>query len=46
MSDRRSELASSEQYGQFLELVKTDLDERKRLFMGRPAFLYWPGANG
>ncbi|MCH8299508.1 MAG: hypothetical protein IIC39_03090 [Candidatus Marinimicrobia bacterium] len=40
-----SELAESEQYKQFLELVKTDLEQRKHLFMGRPAYLYWSGAN-
>ena len=51
-SDRRSELASSEQYDQFLELVKADLEDlpdgqagRKQLFMGRSAYLYWSGAN-
>ena len=43
-----SELDSREQYGQFLELVKADLEDlpdgqagRKHLFMGRPAYLYW-----
>ena len=35
------ELYSHEQYDQYLELVKTDLEERKQLFFGRPAFLYW-----
>ena len=37
MSGRRSELNSVEQYEQFLELVKADLEERKHLFFGRPA---------
>ncbi|TFB13257.1 hypothetical protein E3V33_02505 [Candidatus Marinimicrobia bacterium MT.SAG.4] len=37
----RSELESDEQHEQFLELVKADLEERKHLFMGRPAYLYW-----
>jgi len=41
-----SELDSREQYEQFLELVKEDLEERKQLFMGRPAFLYWSGGGG
>ena len=41
----RSELDSREQYEQFLELVKADLEERKQIFFGRPAFLYWSGAN-
>ena len=36
-----SELDSSVQYEQFLELVKVDLEERKQLFFGRQAFLYW-----
>jgi len=36
-----SELDSSEQYRQFMDLVKADLEERKHLFMGRPAFMYW-----
>ena len=46
----RSELNASEQYEQFLELVKADLEDlpdvqagRKHLFMGRPAFSYWTG---
>ena len=33
----RSELNASEQYEQFLELVKADLEDRKQLFFGRPA---------
>ena len=37
----RSELDSREQYEQFLELVKADLEDRKQLFMGRPAYRYW-----
>ena len=41
----RSELNTSEQYEQFLELVKADLEDRKQLFFGRPAYLYWSGAN-
>ena len=32
----RSELNASEQYEQFLELVKADLEDRKQLFFGRP----------
>ena len=39
------ELDSREQYGQFLELVKADLEERKQLFLGHPAYLYWSGVN-
>ena len=41
----RSELNASEQYEQFLELVKADLEERNLLFFGRPAFLYWSESN-
>ena len=41
----RSELDSREQNEQFLELVKANLEERKQLFMGRPAYLYWSGAT-
>jgi len=41
-----SELHSMEQYEQFLELVKVDLEERKQLFFGWPAFLYWSESNG
>ena len=40
------ELDGREQYRQFLDLVKADLEERKQLFFGRPAYLYWSGANG
>ena len=47
--DRPFELDSEEQYEQFLELVKADLEERKQHFFGRPAYLYWiedEGAEG
>ncbi|MCH8272672.1 MAG: hypothetical protein IIB41_05410 [Candidatus Marinimicrobia bacterium] len=43
MSGRPSELDSEEQYEQFLQLVKADLEDRGHLFMGRPAYLYWSG---
>jgi len=44
----RSELNTREQYQQFLELVKSDLEDlrdsqagRKQYFIGRSAYLYW-----
>ena len=40
-----TELDSQEQYDQFLDLVKADLEKRKQYFFDRPEDFCWLGAN-